>query len=211
MPHAAVSRSQCYSARQDELTGSGTKRTVDIRSPSTFPSSFNAPDQGSRSAIMPQATPIVFVVDDDVSVRESLDLMIRWAGWQSKTFASAQEFLSRPARPGSELPDPRPQSSRPQRSRSAEARRQRPHGHAHHLHYGLRRCAGFGPGNEGGRCRVPDEAIQRRGDTGGDPTAQSSAAASRSAMKPSGRHSMTATRRSAAASARSWLWSSPAS
>ena len=45
---------------------------------------------------MQQATPIVFVVDDDVSVRESLDLMIRWAGWQSKTFASAQEFLSHP-------------------------------------------------------------------------------------------------------------------
>ena len=36
----------------------------------------------------------MFVVDDDVSVRESLDLMIRWAGWQSKTFASAQEFLA---------------------------------------------------------------------------------------------------------------------
>jgi FixJ family two-component response regulator len=45
---------------------------------------------------MPQAKPVVFVVDDDVSVRESLDLMIRWAGWQSKTFASAQEFLSHP-------------------------------------------------------------------------------------------------------------------
>ena len=56
---------------------------------------------------MPQATSIVFVVDDDVSVRESLDLMIRWAGWQSKTFASARDFLSRSARSGPELPDPR--------------------------------------------------------------------------------------------------------
>ena len=45
---------------------------------------------------MPQATPIVFVVDDDVSVRELLDLMIRFAGWQPKTFASAQEFLAEP-------------------------------------------------------------------------------------------------------------------
>jgi FixJ family two-component response regulator len=45
---------------------------------------------------MSQATPIVFVVDDDVSVRESLDLMIECAGWQSKTFASAQEFLAHP-------------------------------------------------------------------------------------------------------------------
>jgi FixJ family two-component response regulator len=41
-------------------------------------------------------TPIVFVVDDDVSVRESLELLIRCEGWQPETFASAQEFLSRP-------------------------------------------------------------------------------------------------------------------
>ena len=42
------------------------------------------------------ALPIVFVVDDDVSVRESLELLIRVAGWQAETFASAQEFLARP-------------------------------------------------------------------------------------------------------------------
>jgi FixJ family two-component response regulator len=42
------------------------------------------------------AAPIVFVVDDDVSVRESLEALIRTAGWQSETFASAEEFLSRP-------------------------------------------------------------------------------------------------------------------
>jgi FixJ family two-component response regulator len=45
---------------------------------------------------MSHATPIVFVVDDDVSVRESLEALIRCAGWQPETFASAQEFLSRP-------------------------------------------------------------------------------------------------------------------
>ena len=45
---------------------------------------------------MPDVTSIVFVVDDDVSVRESLELLIRTAGWQPETFASAQEFLSRP-------------------------------------------------------------------------------------------------------------------
>ena len=39
---------------------------------------------------------LVFVVDDDVSVRESLELLIRCAGWQPETFASAQEFLARP-------------------------------------------------------------------------------------------------------------------
>ena len=45
---------------------------------------------------MSHATPIVFVVDDDVSVRESLELLIRCEGWQPETFASAQEFLTRP-------------------------------------------------------------------------------------------------------------------
>jgi FixJ family two-component response regulator len=43
----------------------------------------------------PQYIPIVFVVDDDVSVRESLELLIRSAGWQAETFASAEEFLAR--------------------------------------------------------------------------------------------------------------------
>jgi len=41
-------------------------------------------------------TPVVFVVDDDVSVREALLLLIQNAGWQPETFASAQEFLARP-------------------------------------------------------------------------------------------------------------------
>jgi FixJ family two-component response regulator len=45
---------------------------------------------------MPDVASIVFVVDDDVSVRESLELLIRTAGWQPHTFASAQDFLSRP-------------------------------------------------------------------------------------------------------------------
>src|SRR2546430_3575870 len=45
---------------------------------------------------MPDATSIVFVVDDEVWVRESLELLIRCAGWQPETFASAQEFLAGP-------------------------------------------------------------------------------------------------------------------
>jgi FixJ family two-component response regulator len=45
---------------------------------------------------MSHATPIVFIVDDDISVRESLEALIRCGGWQPETFASAQEFLSRP-------------------------------------------------------------------------------------------------------------------
>jgi FixJ family two-component response regulator len=46
----------------------------------------------------PQFTPepTVFVVDDDVSVRESLELLIRHAGWKPEIFASAQAFLAHP-------------------------------------------------------------------------------------------------------------------
>jgi FixJ family two-component response regulator len=45
---------------------------------------------------MADVTPIVFVVDDDISVRESLELLIKSAGWRPETFASAPDFLSRP-------------------------------------------------------------------------------------------------------------------
>ena len=48
---------------------------------------------------MPHLLPIVFVVDDDVSVRESLELLIRSAGWHPETFASAHEFLCHPRVP----------------------------------------------------------------------------------------------------------------
>jgi FixJ family two-component response regulator len=60
-------------------------------------------DMNSSSAVnhnasspKPDATPIVFVVDDDISVRESLELLIRFVGWQAETFASAEDFLARP-------------------------------------------------------------------------------------------------------------------
>lgn len=45
---------------------------------------------------MPPSPQVVFVVDDDVSVRESLELLIQNEGWQAETFSSAQEFLDRP-------------------------------------------------------------------------------------------------------------------
>src|SRR5712672_4747150 len=45
---------------------------------------------------MTPTTPIVFVVDDDISVRESLQLLIQCEGWHPQTFASAQEFLDNP-------------------------------------------------------------------------------------------------------------------
>ena len=42
------------------------------------------------------ATPVVFIVDDDISIRESLELLIGGEGWQPVTLASAQEFLDCP-------------------------------------------------------------------------------------------------------------------
>ncbi|WP_212627076.1 response regulator [Pseudomonas sp. PP3] len=45
---------------------------------------------------MRDETPVVFVVDDDISVRESLELLIRFAGWQPRLFESAQDFLNAP-------------------------------------------------------------------------------------------------------------------
>ena len=45
---------------------------------------------------MSEAEPTVFVVDDEVSVRESLKLLIESVGWQAQTFPSAQAFLARP-------------------------------------------------------------------------------------------------------------------
>jgi RNA polymerase sigma factor (sigma-70 family) len=45
---------------------------------------------------MSNTTPVVFVVDDDVSVRESLESLIRCEGWQAQAFCSAAEFLDHP-------------------------------------------------------------------------------------------------------------------
>jgi FixJ family two-component response regulator len=60
-------------------------------SSSTLPHTTNA-------SADPGPAPIVFIVDDDVSVRESLELLICSAGWQPETFASAQAFLACPRR-----------------------------------------------------------------------------------------------------------------
>ncbi len=49
---------------------------------------------------MSDVKPTVFVVDDDLSVRESLKMLIESAGWQAETFGSGREFLSRPRVPG---------------------------------------------------------------------------------------------------------------
>ena len=54
------------------------------------PSVFPAATRSSTDGI-----PRVFVVDDDVSVRESLELLIRSAGWEAETYPCAEEFLAR--------------------------------------------------------------------------------------------------------------------
>ena len=61
-------------------------------------SSLGKPGGASRPPATSRDTPVVFVVDDDISVRESLELLIHSAGWQPETFASAQDFLARPRR-----------------------------------------------------------------------------------------------------------------
>jgi FixJ family two-component response regulator len=43
-----------------------------------------------------EPTPMVFVVEDDASVREALAGLIRSAGWNAEVYVSGQEFLSRP-------------------------------------------------------------------------------------------------------------------
>jgi FixJ family two-component response regulator len=50
----------------------------------------------SKTSRASTVAPIVFVVDDDISVRESLELLIESEGWRPETFVSAQEFLARP-------------------------------------------------------------------------------------------------------------------
>jgi len=59
---------------------------------------MNSASARSLESVSPKsnAIPIVFVVDDDISVRESLEALISFAGWEPETFASAEEFLARP-------------------------------------------------------------------------------------------------------------------
>jgi len=56
----------------------------------------NTPGTEAQPSERPRGTPVVFVVDDDVSVRESLELMIRFAGWRAELLSSAEAFLTHP-------------------------------------------------------------------------------------------------------------------
>jgi FixJ family two-component response regulator len=59
-------------------------------------SSTDAIVHESKPSLTPDPTSMVYVVDDDISVRESLELLIQFAGWQPVLFASASEFLDHP-------------------------------------------------------------------------------------------------------------------
>jgi len=50
----------------------------------------------ATSSLATQARPVVFVLDDDPEVRESLSELIEAAGLRAQLFASAREFLARP-------------------------------------------------------------------------------------------------------------------
>ncbi|HKV73711.1 MAG TPA: LuxR C-terminal-related transcriptional regulator [Gemmatimonadales bacterium] len=49
---------------------------------------------------MPNTTPTVYIVEDDITVRGSLEALIRSAGWRPETAASAEDLLARPGVPG---------------------------------------------------------------------------------------------------------------
>src|SRR4051812_760393 len=56
---------------------------------------FPSPDpDGEELSAAEHAEQMVFVVEDDPSMREALALLIRRAGWQPQTFGSAREFLA---------------------------------------------------------------------------------------------------------------------
>src|SRR5271169_2598505 len=89
----------CPPSEVCSTSGDIRERTIGCRTSSPVrpggdmkPSSV--PDRASNLPML-HAAPVVFVVDDDISVRESLESLIHCAGWQAETYASAQEFLAR--------------------------------------------------------------------------------------------------------------------
>ena len=57
-------------------------------------------EEAMGRSLMSEPRPTVFVVDDDVSVREALEPLIQMAGWEVRAFASAEAFLACPPASG---------------------------------------------------------------------------------------------------------------
>lgn len=72
-----------------------TRTYVEGVAPRPYTAAPSTASRAAESQALPAAPAVVFIVDDDVSVRESLELLVSTGGWQAETFVSAQEFLSR--------------------------------------------------------------------------------------------------------------------
>jgi formate hydrogenlyase transcriptional activator len=90
-----------------EVTSSSSQRAAARLNNGALPNSLPASDESPaataqvprhelRSTNTTPDLPIVFVVDDDISARHSMERLIRREGWQPETFTFAQEFLNRP-------------------------------------------------------------------------------------------------------------------
>ena len=99
---------------------------------------------------MAEPKAIVFVVDDDASVREGLGSLIRSAGLGVETFASAQEFLARSRVGCAELSGLGCTTAGSERARPAEADGGGQHRDSDYFYYGPWRCSNVGAGDESG-------------------------------------------------------------
>src|SRR5207244_3869677 len=118
---------------------------------------FTAPGQSPRTIMEPQ--PIVFVIDDDVSVREALAPLISSAGWSVETFGSGQDFLRRAKVDAPaclvldvELPD----------LNGLDLQKHLTEDKRDHFHHRPWRHPDDGAGHEGRRRGVLDQAVSRR-------------------------------------------------
>jgi FixJ family two-component response regulator len=85
----------CGRLSTERLAGALAPRD-DIAGTGLTSASLEPPRLDGLRPTLSDAASMVFVVDDDASVRESLESLIRFAGWQPKVFAFAQDFLSWP-------------------------------------------------------------------------------------------------------------------
>src|SRR5215831_11508915 len=79
----------------DEMSITTTTRSADDAGSATYTGRSSTASNASRGVNMAESKAIVFVVDDDISVRESLELLIKTAGWRVETYETAQDFLAR--------------------------------------------------------------------------------------------------------------------